>query len=416
MKIIVAHEGKQHSFRTAEAMLQKRYLYKYITTIYDKPHSLTRTVKHLLRGDAKKKCASHRTGALPDNMVVQYCEWKGLLRLFLSKIPFLYKYFPHYYDWLHDSFGKKVAKYAIKNNVDAVIMYDTNANECWRILKERAPQIKRILDVTIASRIYTEKTYRSDSEKFPDSKILDEATYLKGDTELKRNREELMLSNYFLVGSTFVKDSLLYCGVEDKAIFINPYGVNINHFCDKSQYRTNNPLRLIFVGAVCYRKGIHHLLSVVAEYSKEEVILDVIGGFSPNSEYYIKYKNHENIHFRGFVTHDVLAQYYNNADVFVLPSLSEGFAQVSLEAMSCGLPVICTTNSGCNDAIKDFETGFVIEPSNREQLKEKIDWFIKNRSCIETMGKNARLVSLNFTWEHYSNKLVKAIEYIVNNV
>ena len=98
--------------------------------------------------------------------------------------------------------------------------------------------------------------------------------------------------------------------------------------------------------------------------------------------------------------------------VFVLPSLSEGFAQVSLEAMSCGLPVICTTNSGCNDAIKDFKTGFVIEPSNREQLKEKIDWFIQNRSCIETMGKNARLVSLNYTWERYSERLTNTVEKI----
>lgn len=415
LKVIVAHEGKQHSFRTAEALLQKGYLFKYITTIYDKPFSLTRIVKHILRGDAKKKCASHRTDAIPDGMVLQYCEWKGLLRLFLSKFPALYKHFPHYYDWLHDSFGKKVAEYAIKNNVDAVIMYDTNANECWRILKERAPQIKRILDVTIASRIYTEKIFRNDSEKFADSKIIEEAVYLQDDTELKRNKEELISSDYFLVGSTFVKNSLLYSGIEDNQIIINPYGVNINQFSAKSQYQTTNPLRLIFVGAVCYRKGIHHLLSVVSKYSKDEVILNLVGGFPQDSEYYIKYKDCDNIHFCGFVTHDVLAEYYNNTDVFVLPSLSEGFAQVSLEAMSCGLPVICTTNSGCNDAIKDFETGFVIEPSNREQLKEKIDWFIQNRSCIEAMGKKARLVSLDYTWESYYEKLTNTIEKLSNN-
>lgn len=415
MKIIVAHEGKQHSFRTAEALLQKGYLYKYITTIYDKPFSLTRIVKHILQGNVKKKCASHRTNALPDDIVVQYCELKGLLRLFLSKVPFLYKHFPHYYDWLHDSFGRKVAEYAINNHVDAVIMYDTNANECWKILKKRAPHIKRILDVTIASRIYTEKIFRKDNENFPDSKILDEAIYLKDNIELKRNEEELYLSDYFFVGSSFVKDSLLYSGVKDKSIFINPYGVNINQFCAKKVYQTANPLRLIFVGAVCYRKGIHHLLSVVSEFSKEEVVLDIIGGFSPSDEYYITYKDCENIHFRGFVTHDVLAQYYKNADIFVLPSLSEGFAQVSLEAMSCGLPVICTTNSGCNDAIKNFETGFVIEPSNREQLKERIDWFILNRSCIEIMGKKARLISLNYTWENYSDRLTKTIEKIIKN-
>ena len=93
---------------------------------------------------------------------------------------------------------------------------------------------------------------------------------------------------------------------------------------------------------------------------------------------YLNYKNCSNIHFRGFVTHDILAQYYKNADVFVLPSLSEGFAQVSLEAMSCGLPVLCTKNSGCNDAVNNYETGIVIEPSNRKQLQDAISWFLLN--------------------------------------
>lgn len=415
MKIIVAHEGKQHSFRTAEALLQKGYLFKYITTIYDKPFSLTRLVKYILRGDAKKKCASHRTNAIPNSLVLQYCEWKGLLRLFLSKIPVLYKHFPHYYDWLHDSFGEKVAEYAIKNQVDAVIMYDTNANECWRILKERAPHIKRILDVSIANRAYTANTFRDDEKNFKDSEILEEAAYLKDTIEIKRNKEEICLSDFFFVGSNFVKNSLLYNGANEAAIYVIPYGVNVNQFVPKNKYDTNSPLKLIFVGAVCYRKGIHHLLSVVSQYSEKEVELDIVGGFSKDEKFYLNYKDCSNIHFRGFVTHDVLAQYYKNADVFVLPSLSEGFAQVSLEAMSCGLPVLCTKNSGCNDAVNNYETGIVIEPSNRKQLQDAISWFLMNRDSLEEMGIRARKVSLVYTWENYSRKLTSAIQKCINS-
>lgn len=54
MKILVAHEGKQHSFKTAEALYSKDYLAQYITTIYDKPYSLTRILKNLLWGKNKK--------------------------------------------------------------------------------------------------------------------------------------------------------------------------------------------------------------------------------------------------------------------------------------------------------------------------------------------------------------------------
>lgn len=414
-RIIVAHEGKQHSFRTAEALLKVGFLDKYITTIYDKPWSLTRMVKHVLRGGAQKKCASHRTMALPDDMVKQMCEGRSLLRLFLSKTNVFNKVIPRYYDWLHDSFGRRVAEYAIKHEVDAVIMYDTNANECWRILKERAPHIKRILDVTIANRLYTFEVNNKDADLFEDSRIIEETGYKETKETKKRLAEELELSDYFLAGSNFVKNSLTFSGVDEKRIVILPYGVNVAQFSEKTVYSTALPLKLIFVGGISYRKGIHHLLSVVSQYSEKEVELNLVGAYNANADYYKQYKDFKNIHFRGFVQHGELDKLYKEAHVFVLPSLAEGFAQVSLEAMASGLPVICTKNSGCNDAVTDFETGFVIDVSNRVQLKEKIDWFRNNMDKISTMGRKARKVALNYTWENYSRGLVKAVKGICAN-
>lgn len=411
-RIIVAHEGKQHSFRTAEALLKGGYLDRYITTIYDKPWSITRMVKHVLYGEAKKKCASHCTEALPNGMVKQMCEGRSLLRLFQSKINFFNKFIPQYYDWLHDSFGRRVAEYAIKHNVDAVIMYDTNANECWRILNERAPHIKRILDVTIANRLYTFGVNNKDAELFEDSRIIEETGYKETEQRKKRLAEELELSDYFLAGSHFVKNSLTFSGVDEKRIVILPYGVNVTQFSEKTTYSTAQPLKLIFVGGVSYRKGIHHLLSVVSQYSPNEVELNLVGAYNTNADYYKRYKDCKNIHFLGFVQHVELAKLYKQAHVFVLPSLAEGFAQVSLEAMASGLPVICTKNSGCNDAVTDFETGFVIDASNRIQLKEKIDWFRNNMDKISVMGRKAREVALNYTWDNYSQGLVKAMESI----
>lgn len=417
MKIIVAHEGKQHSFKTAEALYKQKCLFKYITTIYDKPYSITYFLKFFLKGKIKKKCLSHKTIMFPNNYVIQYCEWMGLLRLFLSKFPFLYKYFPYIYNWLHDSFGRKVAKFAIKNNVDAVIMYDSNANECWNILKDKAPHIKRILDVTIANRLYSYYTYHHDAELYNDSKILIEEKEINDIINQKRIKEELTLTQYFLVGSEFVKKSLLFSNVPPQNIYIVPYGVNNNLFKknnDLSQHNSNinNPLTLIYVGNVCYRKGIHHLLSVVSEFNDEEINLYIIGSYSKNEEYFTQYKNHKNINFIGFVTHDILFKYYNQADIFILPSLSEGFAQVSLEAMSCGLPIICTTNSGCNDIIENYKNGFIIQSSNRTQLKEKIEWFMTHKDKIKEMGINAMDTASRYTWNYYFDNLNKAIKTI----
>lgn len=416
MKIIVAHEGKQHSLKTAEALYRENYLFCYITTVYDKPHSLTRLLKNILRGNIKKKCASRRNEQLPDVKIKQYCEFRGLLSLFLHRIPVLNKFAERFDKSLRNSFGIKVAKLAKRNAVDAVIMYDYNSNSCFEWLKEKAPNIKRILDVTIANRLFSYYTYHNDAKLFSDSKILVEEKDVDNAESMVRLREELKLAQYFFVGSSFVKSTLEFSNVKSECIYVIPYGVNVQLFnpkCNNHKTSVNKPLNLIYVGNVCYRKGIHHLLAVVSEFNGDEVDLNIVGSYSEKEDYYIRYKDKTNIHFLGFVTHDTLFEYYQNADIFVLPSLSEGFAQVCLEAMSCGLPVICTKNSGCNVVIKDYQNGFVIDCSNRDELNDKIEWFMHNRPLIPNMGEKARKTALNYTWENYFRKVVDAIKNII---
>lgn len=413
MKIIVAHEGKQHSFRTAEALLQKGYLFKYITTIYDKPFSLTRIVKHILRGDAKKKCASHRTSAIPDDMVLQYCEWKGVLRLFLSKIPSLYKHFPHYYDWLHDSFGKRVAEYAIKNNVDAVIMYDTNANECWKILKEKAPSIKRILDVSIANRLFMKENFIKDMEQTHDNNIKEEQEELWDENNCKRYLEEIKDSDYFLIASNVVKRSMMFSGVREDQMFMAPYGVDSHKFNFVEKESLQLPLKLVYVGQVNYRKGIHHLLNVMDSFKENEVELYMAGGYNDTTPLYQQYKDRRNIHFLGFVTRDVLANLYQKCDVFVFPTLGEGYGLVILEALSCGVPCIVSDLAGGDDAIIEGVNGFKFKAGNDDDLYSKIKWFLDNPEQMPKYSINSRKSVEKQTWQSYYDGVVKALDLIL---
>lgn len=415
MKIIVAHEGKQHSFKTAEAIYKDGNLFYYVTTIYDKPYSLTRALKMFLKGNIRKKCASHRSNVLPNDKVKQYCEWKGLLRMFIERIPFLDKCFPNYYDWLHDSFGKKVAKLAIKNNADAVIMYDTNANECWQILKKKAPKIKRILDVTIGNRLYLSEIYKEDEERYPDTAqyLLDEQKDVFDVNKRKRLMDELKLSQYFLAGSKFVKKSLEYSGVDSSNIYVVNYGVNLTQFIPHEKKEMSGPLKLLFTGNCSYRKGLHHLLSVVSKCDAKDVELYLAGGYDSQSFLYKNYSVFSNIHFLGFVTHDILQEVYAKTEVFVLPSLAEGFAMVSLEALGAGLPIICTSNSGCNDIVENGKNGFVIEASDETALKKHIDWFLFNKRKIPEMSELARKSVNNHSWDDYGNNLLNCLKAII---
>lgn len=414
MNIIVAHEGKQHSFRTATALYQRGYLFKYVTTIYDKPFSLTRIVKLLLRGSLKKKCASHNTTDFPATMVIQFCECTSLLRLIINKMSFLNKIFPNYYVWLHNAFGKKVAQFAIENNVDAVIMYDTNANECWRILKNKAPNIIRIMDVSIANRLFMKENYIADMKKTNTEYLRLEQKHLWNENNIKLNLEEIKDSQYFLIASNVVKRSMMFSGVKEEQMFMAPYGVDCSKFNFVQKQPLKLPLKLVYVGQVTYRKGIHHLLKVMDRFSENDVELYLAGGYSETTPFVQEYKNRRNIHFLGFVTRDVLASLYQKSDVFVFPTLGEGYGMVILEALSCGVPCIVSDLAGGDDAIVEGYNGFKFKAGDDDDLYNKILWFINHPDILPEMSLNSRKSVENQTWQSYYDCVVKAVEAIMN--
>lgn len=415
MKIIVAHEGKQHSFRTAEALYQKGYLFKYITTVYDRPHSLTNILKRFLKGNAQKKCASRKTEAFPNEYVIQFDEWKELLLLFMYKVPFLKRFSLVFWDKLHDSFGKKVALFAIKNNVDAVIMYDSMCNKCWQILKEKAPHIKRIMDVSIANRLFMKENFIHDMEQTGDKEIMNEQSDLWIPYFINRYLEEIQLSNYFLVASNMVKRSMMFSGITENQIFMAPYGVDSQKFNYIPKHEIDKPLKLIYVGQISYRKGIHHLLKVIRTFPENSIEIFLAGDYNEKNPLFLQYKEYNNIHFLGFITRDILSQYYQKADVFVFPTIGEGYGLVILEALSCGLPCIVSDLAGGNDAIINGYNGFEFKAGDDNDLKQKIQWFLDHPNSLPQLSKNSRESIQKQTWNLYFENVAHAIEKICHN-
>ncbi|MFH1421146.1 MAG: glycosyltransferase family 4 protein, partial [Planctomycetota bacterium] len=96
---------------------------------------------------------------------------------------------------------------------------------------------------------------------------------------------------------------------------------------------------------------------------------------------------------------------------FVFPTIEEGSALVTYEALASGLPVITTPNAG--SVIRDGKDGFIIPIRNTEMLAEKIEYFYKNRDAVKEMGKSASERALEFKWEKYSKQLVKEYEKVL---
>jgi len=102
-----------------------------------------------------------------------------------------------------------------------------------------------------------------------------------------------------------------------------------------------------------------------------------------------------------------LVEYYQHANVFVLPSTEiEGFGIVLLEAMACGVAVVSTNIVGVAKQIEQNNTGIIIEPRNTESLTQAIVHLLKNPLMAREMGSNGRDLALkSYSWQHVSNQV-----------
>jgi glycosyltransferase involved in cell wall biosynthesis len=107
----------------------------------------------------------------------------------------------------------------------------------------------------------------------------------------------------------------------------------------------------------------------------------------------------------GKVPHDEIPAYMASADVFVLPSLSEGFGIVALEAMAMGLPIVATKVGGLLEIIKDGENGFLVEPRNPVEIAEKCALLLTNDDLRTSISRNNREKAKDYSWEKVIERL-----------
>jgi len=98
----------------------------------------------------------------------------------------------------------------------------------------------------------------------------------------------------------------------------------------------------------------------------------------------------------GYVKHENLPDYYNDSDIFILPSLFEGMSNTILEAMACGLPIITTDTGGTKELIKG--NGIIIKKGNPQSIVHAVFEIKKD------MGKISRKIALDYSWENVAEK------------
>ena len=157
-----------------------------------------------------------------------------------------------------------------------------------------------------------------------------------------------------------------------------------------------NPLRILFLGNVMGRKGLHTLLAAVKSL-RSKVAVDVVGSLTTEPEYtkqmqdFIAKNDLSSFVFlHDSLNNEPLKQKLQNAHVLIVPSSYEGFGIVYLEGMAFGLPAIGTTAGAAGEIIEHGKTGYLIEPNNSEALAAHISQLASDRELLTELSLNAR--------------------------
>ncbi len=207
----------------------------------------------------------------------------------------------------------------------------------------------------------------------------------------------------------FVKDKIkvVYNGIDTEKFYQSKNQ-------DKEKY-------LLFVGSLNPRKNIINLIKAFEKIvSKEEIKLKIVGKFSDiyslskdEQEVLQIAKKNNRIIFLENVEDKQLVKLYQNALVFVFPSIYEGFGLPPLEAMACGTPVIASNIASLVEVCGD--SALYIEPFNIDDIANKIDLLLEDINLQNQLIKNGFKRVEKFTWEKSAKEHLKVFEKVFQN-
>lgn len=381
---------------------------KYITTVYLKKKRIA-NLKLLKKIDKKEynRLMLRNCDALDDDNVIQYDIIQNLVLIALNRVAKFKKIYIKLNLLLSKKFAKKVARYAKKKEVDAVIMMGAAPAVAFENLKNT--KIVKVFDMTSIAYNYQSIIMREMSDKMP-SAWKECITISNDETEINKLMDNIFKADYIICSSDFAMQSLIANRIPREKICIVRYGLEQN--LREQTKQESQKLKLLYVGSISCEKGIYFLLEAIRQLDSDQISLTLVGKKYIGDRLLEPYKKWCN--FIGDIPHAQVKQYYSSSDVFVLPTLFDSFGRVISEAMSYGLPVVSTNHAGAADYIKDNVNGFVIPAGDINSLVNVIQYFIDNRDEIKRMGINANNTAQIHTWTYYEEEYVKTIKRIID--
>lgn len=401
--VLVAQRGAREHFLVARALKSRAMLERLVVDYHAASNGLAAVLGRALPGKAGCRARSARIEDLTPSEISDL----GLFGLALKGVDRLGAVFGKSYaayEWSDRQFARVAARKFGEES--AFFGYSYGALEALHIARERG-------GLAIVGQIdpghSEEDAVEAERERWPNFETPGRrapASYWE------RNRREWEAAHVILVNSKWTADAIVSDGADSAKIEVLPLAYEIPITSQPSPVKRSPKecLQVLWLGTVGLRKGIPYLLEAAKLLVGEPVEFTIAGPIQINRQ--CMTESPPNVRWVGAVPRSQASEFFAAADVFVLPTISDGFAITQIEAMAHGVPVISTWN--CGDVVLDGQNGYRVPACDASALAERIMNFVNNRSLASQMSEECMRTAKRYNLAAYAeglhNIIVRRIE------
>lgn len=218
---------------------------------------------------------------------------------------------------------------------------------------------------------------------------------------IEREQREWEHATLIVCGSEFVREGIAGCGGPAGRCAVVPYGTDPRFAAALRPRPHGGPLRVLTVGEVGLRKGSPYVLAA-AQRLGDAARFRMVGAVQASLE--ARGELEQRVELCGAVPRHEMLDHYAWADVLLLPSLCEGSAGVTYEALAAGLPVVATPNTG--SLVRDGEDGYLVPIRDADTIAERLERLARSPDLHRELCANARARLHEVTFPGYGERLV----------
>jgi starch synthase len=307
----------------------------------------------------------------------------------------------NWYDVLFSGHDFLVSR-TMSTDLDAVFAYEDGARRTFEAARRR--DIAAIYELPLG---YYEGVAFEINRARTDWLDFQPGVYSEPEWKRSRKNAELRLADVIVVASEWAQNSLRFSNQQgERSIVKVPYGTPAGEVSPREQ-APDGQFTVLFAGHVGLRKGVPHLIAGWEKLALKNARLLLAGSMNLPRNYINQHSG--SFEYLGAKPRVELLEVMKTVDLFVFPSLADGFGLVIGEAMACGVPVLTTQNTGGPELITDGVEGWCVQAHSTDPLIERIEWAYRHRDELFEMGKRARQRAERWTWADYRRKLIREL-------